>query len=100
MIEYKKFKEVLDTIQEYDKKDQALLELAGEGVGTYSSKLICILVDTLKIFFNGDKDEWIEWWLWECNYGTTHCYYNEMESTDEIYLTDPKLFYDFLCKNK
>lgn len=96
MIDFETFKKAIETIEKYDEKDQKLHDLVGEGIGTYSCDMISIMVKLLGSHFNGDVDDWIGWWLWECNYGTEHYIYNEKDSDEDISLSDIEVFYNFL----
>lgn len=99
MINFELFEKSLMTIKEYSDKDQVLMDLVGEGVGTYTCDYGEVVISLLKSHFNGDVDEWIEWWMWDCDFGEDHCLYSPADSDEEISLSDVKEFYEFLIKH-
>lgn len=58
-----------------------------------------VVVKLLENMFN-DKDEWISWWLYEQDYGRTISIDDAQdEKGNNIDITTPEKFYDFLIKN-
>jgi len=99
MIDFDTFKKTIKIIKDYDEKDQKLHDLVGEGIGTYSCNIISVVIELLSKHLDND-DCWLSWWIWECNYGTEHCLYNEKDSDEDIDLSDIRVFYDFLVSLK
>lgn len=100
MISFEQFEKVINTLEHYSEKDRQLMDLIGDGIGTYTCDMSQVLVDLLK--FNIDnEDEWIEWWIWDCDFGKSkHCLYREKDSKEDIFLNDIKVFYHFLLSLK
>ena len=72
MLSFTEFEKYIKLIKEYEDKDSQISELLDtEGFITYSSPLITALVELLEVLMQDDTDNWIQYWLWECNFGET-----------------------------
>lgn len=62
--------------------------------GFYEDVVVNLLTEAMN-----DKDEWISWWLYECNYGTDTTGYAVVGPRNiELDLSTPEKLYDFLVK--
>lgn len=62
--------------------------------GFYEDVVVNLLTEAMN-----DKDEWISWWLYECNYGQDTMKYATIGPDNvEIDLSTPEKLYDFLVK--
>jgi len=98
MLDFETFRNALFTIKQNVIRDRQLQNLVGDGVGTYTVDSNDCIVELLEHHFNGDKDKWIEWWAWECDFGTKDCYYIEKDSKERYDISDPRDFYNFIVE--
>jgi hypothetical protein len=68
----KEFEDYIETIHRYNARDAMISSLLEtEGFITYTSKLTLAVASLLSTVMN-DRDDWIGYWLWECNFGTEY----------------------------
>ena len=62
--------------------------------GFYEDVVVNLLIEVMN-----DKDEWISWWLYECDYGKDIEKYAAIGPDNvEIDLSTPEKLYDFLTE--
>lgn len=95
MISFELFEKCMKTLEEYVEKDRKLLELVGEGIGTYSCDLEKVIVELLENEF--EDTSLIEWWIYDCDFGQDHatCWDSEDVEYDVSGIKD---FYYFLVR--
>jgi len=82
MITYTEFEKYILLIKSYHESDQQLSDiLRTEGFITYNTELIGAVSRLLSKLTN-DGAEWIDYWLWECDFGVRDM---------EVYDTDGNL---------
>jgi len=70
MLSYGEFEKYILLIKEYSDKDEKISELMDtEGFINYSGKAVMAIVELLEKLMQDEKDQWIQYWLWECNFG-------------------------------
>ena len=58
----------LRILKEYLEKERELARLTSDGIPTFGDKMTAAYIETLAVAA-GDKAEWIEWYIYECQFG-------------------------------
>lgn len=99
MIDFELFEKTINILRTQEVNDQKLQELIGDGIGTYSCDIVGVCVELLRFSF-GDEYAWIDWWLWECDYGQRNAVYwpkgKDPENDEGVDISSIKDFYEFL----
>lgn len=108
MITKKKFVEIIERLRNYDDLQKKIQELFKDNIDNQEMDFmnagsICIghetiVVKLLENMFN-DRENWISWWLYECNYGRDFSLGDLEVDGVEIDLSTPEKLYDYLIKN-
>ncbi len=81
--------DLCDVFRKHQREDQV-----------YSTGLEDVVVNLLELIFDDKENQWIAYWIWECNYGET---YEDGDVTESdgtpIPLKTAKELYNFLIEN-
>ena len=98
MLSYNDFEKHINTIKHYYDFDDKITEIFDvDGIVCYSSKAIDSIVNLLEVIMDDGTDNWIQYWMWELNFGVDD---NNSVSIDNknIPLTTIKDLYSMLLK--
>ena len=105
MITKQEFVKIIDRLKNYNDLQDKIQELFKDNIENkemdfMNAGSICVGHETLVVkllenMFN-DKESWIGWWLYECNYGRDFSLGDLEVDGVEIDLTTPEKLYDFL----
>lgn len=98
MINFELFEKTINVIKEQEDKDKKIQDLMCDGIITYSCDITSVCVKLLESSFN-DDDEWVSWWIWDCDYGQKRARYwpKGFDVNEEgIDISNIKDFYNFL----
>lgn len=81
MLSYAQFEEKIEIIKEYIQKEDELTRIFNcEGFINYSERAIESIVDLLEEIMEDQEHQWIEYWMWECNFGK--------DGADKVFIED------------
>lgn len=70
MLTFKDFEKYIKIIEEYSESDSKLGDiLKSESFITYSMNAIDVITKLLEYVMNDTNNKWIEYWLWELDFG-------------------------------
>lgn len=96
MLTFEEFESAIEVIKSYTESDEKLSDaLRVDGVLTYSCEATsCISLFLAKML--NDRGEWIDYWLWELNFGKNFVLGDVEVNGQEIDLSTARNLYDFL----
>lgn len=109
MLTKNEFVHVIENMKEVDDFYDDFYEVTRKhGIGGMDSfddmhcKMSSLLGDVLISMFD-DTDHYLDWWLWDCEYGSDHadvCWVDEKTGEKKsVNLDTPEKLYDFLIEN-
>jgi hypothetical protein len=89
------FEAAINQIKKSVETEDRIMEALGvEGIVTLFSESNRVIIDLLEHSFACSEEEWIDWWIWETDFGIRNY---EVECEGEVWqLNSIANFYDFM----
>ncbi|KFZ25793.1 MAG: hypothetical protein KQ78_01998 [Candidatus Izimaplasma bacterium HR2] len=99
MLTFEEFETYIKTIKNYSESDSKLDDiLKSESFITYSYDAISAITKLLEHIMNDSETQWINYWLWELDFGKENYRMKIEENGVEIPLTTIRDLYNILIK--
>lgn len=102
MITKELFVSTMEQLEDFDEKmndiDKAFKKLNSDFCGFYLTEPVSIVIKLLTEYFN-DKDDWLNYFVWECGWLKELEYGDVLVHNEPIDLSDWGKVYDFLTNN-
>lgn len=100
MLTFEEFEKYIKTIKKYSESDNKLGKiLKSESFITYSYDAVNAITKLLEYAMNDSKNQWIEYWLWELDFGKENYRMKIEENGVEIPLTTIRDLYNMLTES-
>lgn len=100
MLSYQEFENYIEIIRHYSNLDEKIGELFEvDGISCISSKATESIIELLEVIMDDKENQWIEYWLWELDFGVKD---NNSVSMNDVHipLTTIKDLYSILLKGR
>ena len=95
MLTFEEFEGYINLIKDYCDRDDKMSELLNtQGFIMYSGPLTNAIVELLEITMDDQENKWIQYWLWDSNFGETATAWGK--NGDEIPLKTLEDLYEVL----